>query len=85
VVRDDAKLMKYSLKSTKHSGFETEPATNSKKKLESSFYSLQRKIRNLKQSLYLYKKSSIKNLDDSLKPIEFLREKDSEIIKTSIF
>lgn len=69
-------------------GFENQPTSNSEREtLESSFYSTQRKIRNLKQfsSEYTKYKSSIKNLHDSLKPIEFLREKDSEIIKTSIF
>jgi hypothetical protein len=89
VVRDDAKVDEVFVEINKAiQGFETEPATNSEKeKLESSFYSLQRKIRNLKQFSTEYNKykSSIKNLDDSLKPIEFLREKDSEIIKTSIF
>lgn len=89
VVRDDAKVDEVFVEINKAiQGFETEPTTNSEKeKLESSFYSLQRKIRNLKQFSTEYNKykSSIKNLDDSLKPIEFLREKDSEIIKTSIF
>ncbi|KVV14110.1 DUF3732 domain-containing protein [Flavobacterium sp. TAB 87] len=89
VVREDAKVDEVIVELNKAiQGFETEPTTNSdKEKLESSFYSLQRKIRNLKQfsSEYNKYKSSIKNLDDSLKPIEFLREKDSEIIKTSIF
>lgn len=89
VVRDDAKVDEVIVELNKAiKGFETEPTKNSdKQKLESSLYSLQRKIRNLKQfsSEYNKYKSSIKNLDDSLKPIEFLREKDSEIIKTSIF
>lgn len=89
VVRDDAKVDEVIVELNKAiKGFETEPTTNSdKEKLESSLYSLQRKIRNLKQfsSEYNKYKSSIKNLDDSLKPIEFLREKDSEILKTSIF
>ena len=89
VVRDDAKVDEVIVELNKAiQGFETEPTTNSEKEnLESSFYSLQRKIRNLKQFSTEYNryKSSIKNLDDSLKPIEFLREKDSEIIKTSIF
>jgi len=89
VVRDDAKVDEVIVELNKAiRGFETEPTTNSEKeKLESSYYSLQRKIRNLKQfsSEYNRYKSSIKNLDDSLKPIEFLREKDSEILKTSIF
>lgn len=89
VVRDDAKADEVMVELNKAiQGFEIAPTTNSEKeKLESSFYSLQRKIRNLKlfSSEYKKYKSSIKNLDDSLKPIEFLREKDSEIIKTSIF
>lgn len=89
VVRDDAKTDDVIDEIDKAiQGFETEPATDSERvKLESSFYSLQRKIRNLKRFSSEYKKykSSIKNLNDSLKPIEFLREKDSEILKTSIF
>ncbi len=69
-------------------GIEIKPSSNSEReKLESSFYSLQRKIRNLVQfsSEYNKYKNTIKNLNDSLKPIEFLQSKDSEIIKTSIF
>lgn len=89
VIREDVKADEVIVELNKAiQGFETEPTTNSEKeKLESSFYSLQRKIRNLKlfSSEYNKYKSSIKNLEDSLKPIEFLREKDSEIIKTSIF
>lgn len=89
VVRDDAKLDEVIVEIDKAiQGFETEPTTNTERiKLESSFYSLQRKIRNLKRfsSEYNKYKSSIKTLNDSLKPIEFLREKDFEIIKTSIF
>lgn len=56
-------------------------------KLESSFYTIQRKIKNLKQfsSEYNNYKASIKNLNDSLKPISFLQDKDKDIIKTSIF
>lgn len=69
-------------------GVQSSSASNSEReKLESSFYALQRKIRNIKQfaSEYEKYKKTIKNLSDSLKPIEFLQEKDSEIIKTSIF
>jgi uncharacterized protein YhfF len=89
IVRDDAKADEVIVELDKAiQGFETDPITDSEKEgLESSFYSLQRKIRNLKRfsSEYNKYKSSIKNLSDSLKPIEFLREKDSEILKTSIF
>lgn len=69
-------------------GVESSSSSSSEReKLESSFYALQRKIRNIKQFSNEYEKykKTIKNLSDSLKPIEFLREKDSEIIKTSIF
>jgi hypothetical protein len=69
-------------------GVESNSSSNTEReKLESSFYTLQRKIRNIKQFSNEYEKykKTIKNLSDSLKPIEFLREKDSEIIKTSIF
>ncbi|WP_335965446.1 DUF3732 domain-containing protein [Galbibacter sp. PAP.153] len=89
VVSDETKTEEVTFELDKAiQGFETEPTTNSEReKLESSFYSLQRKIRNLKRfsSEYNKYKNSVKNLNDSLKPIEFLREKDSEIIKTSIF
>ena len=89
VIREDAKVDEVIVELNKAiQGFENKFITNSdKEKLESLFYTLQRKIRNLKQfsSEYNKYKSSIKNLDDSLKPIEFLTEKDSEIIKTSIF
>jgi len=89
VVRDNANADEVIIEINKAiKGFEAEPTSDSEReKLESSFYSLQRKIRNLKRfsSEYNKYKSSIKNLSDSLKPIEFLREKDAEIIKTSIF
>ena len=89
MIREDAKVDEVIVELNKAiQGFENKFITNSdKEKLESLFYTLQRKIRNLKQfsSEYNKYKSSIKNLDDSLKPIEFLTEKDSEIIKTSIF
>ncbi|GGF49159.1 DUF3732 domain-containing protein [Echinicola rosea] len=89
VIRDNAKTDEVIVEINKAiEGFEAESTPGSEReKLESSFYSLQRKIRNLKRfsSEYNRYKSSIKNLSDSLKPIEFLREKDSEILKTSIF
>ncbi|WP_417237489.1 DUF3732 domain-containing protein [Bizionia paragorgiae] len=69
-------------------GIQSDSTSNSEReKLEYSFYALQRKIRNINQFSSEYKKykKTIKNLSDSLKPIEFLRQKDSEIIKTSIF
>jgi hypothetical protein len=69
-------------------GVQSSSTSNSEReKLESSFYALQRKIRNITKFANEYEKykKTIKNLSDSLKPIEFLREKDSEIIKTSIF
>lgn len=55
--------------------------------LERDYYLLERKIKNLKtfSSEYgLFKKNLI-SIEDSLKPIEFLKAKDNELIKTSIF
>lgn len=48
---------------------------------------LMRKIRNLERFSKEYKnyKTNLKETGDSLKPIEFIREKYSDIIKTSIF
>ncbi|MCP1996174.1 DUF3732 domain-containing protein [Flavobacterium sp. HSC-61S13] len=69
-------------------GYETESVISSEKeKLQSLYYTLQRKIKNLNQfsSEYTNYKKSLSNLEDSLKPLEFLIENDSEIIKTSIF
>lgn len=69
-------------------GHESDPIVNSEKeKLESSYYLLQRKIKNLTHFSLEYNryKDTLSNLEDSLKPIDFLRKYDSEIIKTSIF
>ncbi|MCB0538754.1 MAG: DUF3732 domain-containing protein [Bacteroidetes bacterium] len=46
-----------------------------------------RKIRNLEKFKKEYStyKTSLKNIDDSLKPISFLIDNDSDILKTSIF
>lgn len=70
------------------SGFESKHQIKSEReKLEGSFYLLERKIRNLRKFSKEYDKykDSIKKLNDSLKPIEFLKNKDSEVIKTSIY
>jgi hypothetical protein len=55
--------------------------------IERDYYLLERKIKNLKifSSEYGMFKKNLVNIEDSLKPIEFLKRKDSELIKTSIF
>ncbi len=56
-------------------------------KIESDIYLIERKLNNLKRfkNEYKYYKRNTASTLDSLKPISFLEEKDSEIIKTSIF
>ncbi len=55
--------------------------------LESEIYLRERKISNLRRftTEYTTYKRNLMATSDSLKPIDFLREKDSDIIKTSIF
>lgn len=55
--------------------------------IERDIYLKERKIRNLKRFISDYNsyKNSLSEISDSLKPITFLKEKDSDIIKTSIF
>ena len=55
--------------------------------IERDIYANERKISNLKRftSEYSSYKKNLSKLNDSLKPISFLLEKDEEIIKTSIF
>jgi len=54
---------------------------------EREFYLKERKIRNLKKFISEFStyKRNIENIEDSLKPIEFLRDKNSDLIKTSVF
>jgi hypothetical protein len=56
-------------------------------RLEAESYSIKRKIRNLKRftSEYMEYKNTLKKVEDSLKPIEYLAEKDKQVLKTSIF
>lgn len=55
--------------------------------VERDYYLLERKIKNLNtfSSEYGVFKKNLISIEDSLKPIEFLKKKDSELIKTSIF
>lgn len=55
--------------------------------IERDYYLLERKIKNLNNfsSDYGAFKKNLISIEDSLKPIEFLKNKDSELIKTSIF
>ena len=60
---------------------------NERDKLEKETNLLKRKIRNLEgfSSEYTTYKSNLKNTEDSLKPISYLKGKDEELLKTSIF
>jgi hypothetical protein len=60
---------------------------NEKDALEKELLFNERKIRNLIrfQSEYIEYKNNLKNIQDSLKPIEYLAENDSELLKTSIY
>lgn len=60
---------------------------NEREKLEREINLLKRKIRNLEgfSSEYTTYKSNLKNTEDSLKPISYLKDKDEELLKTSIF
>ena len=55
--------------------------------IERDIYLKERKINNLKRFTTAYSsyKKTLKATEDSLKPIAFLREKDADILKTSIF
>ncbi len=55
--------------------------------VEREIYQTERKINNLKRftTEYTTYKKNLTSINDSLKPISFLREKDADIIKTSIF
>lgn len=55
--------------------------------IEKDYYLLERKIKNLNNfsSEYGAFKKNLISIEDSLKPIEFLKKKDNELIKTSIF
>ena len=59
----------------------------SRSELERDYYLLERKIKNLNtfSSEYNLFKKNLVNIEDSLKPIEFLKTKDEELIRTSIF
>ena len=60
---------------------------NEREKLEHDLFLKERKIKNLKRftSEYSMYKRNLLNIEDSLKPISFLIDKDNDIIKTSIF
>lgn len=65
----------------------TDRATEKYNKLKGEYYRRKRVIRNLKQlkNEYVSYKVALKNVQDSLKPIEYLNQKYSELIKTSIY
>jgi len=60
---------------------------NKNEEVERDIYLKERKINNLRKFTTEYNvyKKNLKTTSDSLKPIAFLREKDADIIKTSIF
>lgn len=65
----------------------TDRASDKYDKLKGEYYRQKRVIRNLKQlkNEYVSYKASLKDVQDSLKPIEYLSQKYSELIKTSIY
>tara|TARA_R110002096_G_scaffold159815_1_gene325770 strand:+ start:4181 stop:6031 length:1851 start_codon:yes stop_codon:yes gene_type:complete len=70
------------------SGIQTEIADNgSNSELEHDVYLKERKIKNLKRFVSEFQsyKNSLSITNDSLKPITFLKERDADLIKTSIF
>lgn len=64
-----------------------EDETDNRNKIEKEQYKIFNEIRKLKLFDLQYKsyKKSLTTLEDKIKPIEYLREVDNEIIKTSIF
>lgn len=70
------------------SGVQVEAINNNEREqIERELYLKERKIKNLKRfiSEYTSYKKNLQNIEDSLKPISFLEDKDGELIKTSIF
>jgi hypothetical protein len=70
------------------SGAEAQATGNTEnEQLEHDIYLKQRKINNLRRfsTEYAYYKKNLTAVNDSLKPISYLTEKDADIIKTSIF
>lgn len=70
------------------SGVQVEAINNNEREqIERELYLKERKIKNLKRfiSEYTSYKKNLQNIEDSLKPISFLEDKDDELIKTSIF
>ncbi len=67
-------------------GPESEGDDNSDK-IEQEIYIKERKVNNLRRFTkeYISYKKNLLSTNDSLKPISFLKEKDADIIKTSIF
>ncbi len=65
----------------------TDRASDRYNKLKGEYYRQKRVIRNLKQlkNEYVSYKVALKDVQDSLKPIEYLNQKYSELIKTSIY
>jgi hypothetical protein len=65
----------------------TDSASDKYDKLKGEYYRQKRVIRNLKQlkNEYVSYKIALKDVQDSLKPIEYLNQKYTELIKTSIY
>lgn len=61
--------------------------SSEREKLEDKQFSISNKIKNLKKFNVQYEsyKKSLKLLENKIKPLEYLREIDKELIKTSIF
>lgn len=87
LIPNDLNLEK-SLDELKNIAFDTEASLKEESDhIEKDYYDHERKIHNLKRFVNEYNsyKKNLINISDSLKPIEFLIEKDNEIVKTSIF
>ncbi|MCV6038900.1 hypothetical protein OFP00_38045, partial [Escherichia coli] len=76
------KLVSLSLDSLSDNGVSSE-----RDKLENDLFTISNKIKKLKQfnNQYLEYKKSLRSLEERIKPIEYLREIDQDIVKTSIF
>ncbi|HHF3238507.1 TPA: DUF3732 domain-containing protein [Vibrio alginolyticus] len=76
------KLVSLSLDSLSDNGVSSE-----RDKLENDLFTISNKIKKLKQfnNQYLEYKKSLRSLEARIKPIEYLREIDQDIVKTSIF
>ena len=85
-VNDSLQLLHNIINSNDSSQLVDDNATDYSK-LKSQEYQLNRTIRNLKnlQTEYSMYKNALSEVEDSVKPIDFIRGKQSEVIKTSVY